>query len=103
MAQVVLGKGEFGQYLSINLGFGIGVTMGIHAAGGISGKTLEHNLYVSKGPGARGSRSACRAVVDGTAWWSSGLSCKKCNPSAPEKSRTGVMNRSCHGVSLVIQ
>uniref|UniRef100_A0A8B9CEW2 Aquaporin 7 n=1 Tax=Anser brachyrhynchus TaxID=132585 RepID=A0A8B9CEW2_9AVES len=36
VAQVVLGRGEFGQYLSINLGFGIGVTLGIHAAGGIS-------------------------------------------------------------------
>lgn len=38
MAQVVLGKGDFGQSLNINLGFGIGVTLGIHAAGGISGK-----------------------------------------------------------------
>lgn len=38
MAQVVLGRGDFGQHLSINLGFGIGVTLGIHAAGGISGE-----------------------------------------------------------------
>ncbi|XP_065596189.1 aquaporin-7-like [Cyrtonyx montezumae] len=40
-AQVVLGKGEFGHYLSINLGFGIGVTMGIHVAQGISGAHLN--------------------------------------------------------------
>ncbi|NXK56377.1 AQP7 protein, partial [Chauna torquata] len=40
-AQVVLGRGEFGQYISINLGFGIGVTLGIHAAGGISGAHLN--------------------------------------------------------------
>ncbi|XP_015132919.2 aquaporin-7 isoform X2 [Gallus gallus] len=51
VAQTVLGKGEFGQYLSINLGFGIGVTMGIHAAGGISGAhlnaaiTLTHCMF----------------------------------------------------------
>ncbi|NWU93408.1 AQP7 protein, partial [Upupa epops] len=41
VAQVVLGKGDFGQHLSINLGFGIGVTLGIHAAGGISGAHLN--------------------------------------------------------------
>lgn len=38
VAQVILGKGDYGMYLSINLAFGIGVTMGIHAAGGISGE-----------------------------------------------------------------
>ncbi|KAM4809943.1 aquaporin-7 [Rhinophrynus dorsalis] len=37
VAQVVLGKKQFGQYLSINLSFGLGVTMGIHVAGGVSG------------------------------------------------------------------
>ncbi|KFO85125.1 Aquaporin-7, partial [Buceros rhinoceros silvestris] len=41
VAQVVLGKGDFGQSLNINLGFGIGVTLGIHAAGGISGAHLN--------------------------------------------------------------
>ncbi|XP_072715775.1 aquaporin-7-like [Ciconia boyciana] len=41
VAQVVLGRGDFGQHLSINLGFGIGVTLGIHAAGGISGAHLN--------------------------------------------------------------
>ncbi|KAM6474097.1 aquaporin-7-like [Liasis olivaceus] len=36
VAQVVLGRKNFGEYLSINLGFGFGVMLGIHAAGGIS-------------------------------------------------------------------
>lgn len=38
VAQVVLGKGSSGQYLSINLAFGIGATLGIYAAGGVSGE-----------------------------------------------------------------
>ncbi|KAK2512128.1 aquaporin-7 [Columba guinea] len=41
VAQVVLGNGNYGQQLSINLGFGIGVTLGIHASGGISGAHLN--------------------------------------------------------------
>ncbi|MEE6457802.1 hypothetical protein FKM82_000039 [Ascaphus truei] len=41
VAQVVLGNKEFGQYLSINLSFGIGVTMGIHVAGGVSGAHMN--------------------------------------------------------------
>ncbi|NXF08708.1 AQP7 protein, partial [Smithornis capensis] len=41
VAQVVLGKGSTGQYLSINMAFGIGVTLGIHAAGGVSGGHLN--------------------------------------------------------------
>ncbi|XP_063312861.1 aquaporin-7-like [Pelobates fuscus] len=41
VAQVVLGKKEFGQYLSINLSFGFGVTMGIHVAGGVSGAHMN--------------------------------------------------------------
>ncbi|XP_032061412.1 aquaporin-7-like [Aythya fuligula] len=46
VAQVVLGKGEFGQYVSINLAFGIGVTLGIHAAGGISGAHLNAAITI---------------------------------------------------------
>nr|XP_009685378.1 PREDICTED: aquaporin-7-like [Struthio camelus australis] len=46
-AQVTLGRGEFGQYLSINLGFGIGVTLGIHAAGGISGAHLNASITLT--------------------------------------------------------
>ncbi|XP_038600055.1 aquaporin-7-like isoform X1 [Tachyglossus aculeatus] len=41
VAQVVLGKQDFGDFLSINLGFGFGVTMGIHVAGGISGAHMN--------------------------------------------------------------
>ncbi|NXK28675.1 AQP3 protein, partial [Arenaria interpres] len=47
VAQVVLGRGEFGQHLSINLGFGIGVTLGIHAAGGISGAHLNAAITIT--------------------------------------------------------
>ncbi|KAK3523666.1 hypothetical protein QTP70_007845 [Hemibagrus guttatus] len=36
VAQVVTGGGVFGDYLSINLGFGLGVAMGIHAGGKVS-------------------------------------------------------------------
>ncbi len=41
VAQVVLGKGEFGDYLSINLGWGLAVTMGAYVAGGVSGAHLN--------------------------------------------------------------
>ncbi|XP_066473879.1 aquaporin-7-like [Tiliqua scincoides] len=44
VAQVVLGRGEFGQYLSINLGFGFGVMLGVHAAGGISGAHMNASV-----------------------------------------------------------
>ncbi|XP_067386941.1 aquaporin-7-like [Emydura macquarii macquarii] len=44
VAQVILGKGDYGMYLSINLAFGIGVTMGIHAAGGISGAHMNASI-----------------------------------------------------------
>nr|XP_020448276.1 aquaporin-7-like isoform X2 [Monopterus albus] len=36
VAQVVTGQGAFGQYLSINLGFGLGVAMGVHVGGTVS-------------------------------------------------------------------
>uniref|UniRef100_A0A8D2Q1V6 Uncharacterized protein n=1 Tax=Varanus komodoensis TaxID=61221 RepID=A0A8D2Q1V6_VARKO len=38
VAQAVLGKKNFGEYLSISLGFGFRVMLGIHAAGGVSGE-----------------------------------------------------------------
>lgn len=41
VAQVVLGRGEFGGYLSINLVWGLAVTMGCHVAGGVSGAHLN--------------------------------------------------------------
>ncbi|XP_063151949.1 aquaporin-7-like isoform X2 [Candoia aspera] len=44
VAQVVLGEKHFGEYLSINLGFGLGVMLGIHAAGGISGAHMNASI-----------------------------------------------------------
>ncbi|XP_006863219.1 PREDICTED: aquaporin-7 [Chrysochloris asiatica] len=41
VAQMVLGEKKFGSYLSVNLGFGFGVTMGVHLAGGISGAHMN--------------------------------------------------------------
>jgi len=41
VAQVVLSKQQAGQYLSINLGWGLGVMMGIYVAGGVSGAHLN--------------------------------------------------------------
>ncbi|NXG08521.1 AQP3 protein, partial [Sakesphorus luctuosus] len=46
VAQVVLGRGLTGHYLSINMAFGIGVTLGIHAAGGVSGGHLNAAITV---------------------------------------------------------
>ncbi|XP_062984407.1 aquaporin-7-like [Elgaria multicarinata webbii] len=44
VAQVVLGKKNFGEYLSINLGFGFGVMLGVHMAGGISGAHMNASI-----------------------------------------------------------
>ncbi|XP_040889735.1 aquaporin-7 isoform X1 [Toxotes jaculatrix] len=41
VAQVVTGQGEFGQYLSINLGFALGVGMGVHVGGKVSGAHMN--------------------------------------------------------------
>lgn len=37
VAQVVTGGGIFGDYLSINLGFGLAVAFGVHIGGKVSG------------------------------------------------------------------
>ena len=41
VAQVELGGGKHGEYLSINLGGGLAVTMGAYVAGGVSGAHLN--------------------------------------------------------------
>ncbi|KAG5272854.1 hypothetical protein AALO_G00170020 [Alosa alosa] len=41
VAQVVTGTGAFGEFLSINLGFGLGVAMGVHVAGKVSGAHMN--------------------------------------------------------------
>ncbi|KAM3877924.1 aquaporin-7 [Diretmus argenteus] len=41
VAQVVTGQGAFGQYISINLGFGLGVAMGVHIGGNVSGAHMN--------------------------------------------------------------
>ncbi|NXX70440.1 AQP7 protein, partial [Spizella passerina] len=48
VAQVVLGKGNVGQYLSINIAFGIGVTLGIYASGKISGAHMNAAITVTQ-------------------------------------------------------
>ncbi|RLN90245.1 hypothetical protein BBJ28_00005666 [Nothophytophthora sp. Chile5] len=41
VAQVVLGEGTKGEYININLCWGLGVLFGIHASGGVSGAHLN--------------------------------------------------------------
>jgi MIP family channel proteins len=41
VAQVVLSGGTAGQYLSINFGWGLAVTMGVYVAGGVSGAHIN--------------------------------------------------------------
>ena len=41
VAQVVLGQKEYGEYLSINLGWGLAVTMAIYACGGVTGAHIN--------------------------------------------------------------
>lgn len=49
VAQVVTGNGVFGEYFSINVGFGLSVAMGVHVGGKVSGETLltpKHQIRV---------------------------------------------------------
>lgn len=41
VAQVVTGEGYFGEYLSINIGFGLAVAMGVHVGGKVSGAHMN--------------------------------------------------------------
>ncbi|XP_013872484.1 aquaporin-7 isoform X2 [Austrofundulus limnaeus] len=41
VAQVVTGQGEFGNFLSINIGFGLAVAMGVHVGGNVSGAHMN--------------------------------------------------------------
>src|SRR2546425_597167 len=41
VAQVVLSRRTAGDYLSINIGWGLGVTMGVYVAAGVSGAHLN--------------------------------------------------------------
>jgi MIP family channel proteins len=41
VAQVVLGQKQNGEYLSINLGWALGVTLGIYVGGGVSGAHMN--------------------------------------------------------------
>uniref|UniRef100_A0A8C5KBG2 Aquaporin 7 n=1 Tax=Jaculus jaculus TaxID=51337 RepID=A0A8C5KBG2_JACJA len=41
VAHMVLKDKEYGSFLGVNLGFGFGVTMGVHVAGGVSGAHMN--------------------------------------------------------------
>ncbi|XP_008072671.1 aquaporin-7 [Carlito syrichta] len=41
VAHMVLGDKKYGSFLGVNLGFGFGVTMGVHVAGNISGAHMN--------------------------------------------------------------
>jgi MIP family channel proteins len=47
VAQVVLGRGTAGTYLSINLAWGLAVTMGCYVAGGVSGAHLNPAVTIA--------------------------------------------------------
>ncbi len=47
VAQVLLSRQQNGEYLSINLGWAFGVTMGVYVAGGVSGAHLNPAVTVA--------------------------------------------------------
>lgn len=47
VAQVVTGRGQYGQYVSINLSFGLAVALGVHVGGGVSGAHMNAAVSLS--------------------------------------------------------
>ncbi|MCR4411922.1 MAG: aquaporin, partial [Thermoguttaceae bacterium] len=47
VAQVLLSRHTSGEYLSINLGWALGVTLGVYVAGGVSGGHLNPAVTVA--------------------------------------------------------
>ena len=47
VAQMVLSRGKFGTFLSVNFAWGIAVTMGCYWAGGVSGKSSRALTVIS--------------------------------------------------------
>lgn len=47
VAQVVTGQGGFGHYLSINIGFALGVAMGVHVGGNVSGAHMNGAVSIT--------------------------------------------------------
>jgi glycerol uptake facilitator-like aquaporin len=43
-AQYVLSKGTLGNFLSVNIAGGLGLTFGIYFSGGVSGKLIQLTL-----------------------------------------------------------
>lgn len=47
VAQVVTGQGAFGHFISINLGFGLGVAMGVYVGGKVSGAHMNAAVSIT--------------------------------------------------------
>ena len=45
MAQHVLSRGDFGEFLSVNIAWGIGVTLGCYVGGGVSGMVTLISIF----------------------------------------------------------